>query len=213
MEDTRTTSPRPVGRPRRYDEATERRLLLDAGMKVMRRNGFAEASLADVLEVAGVSTRAFYRHFESKDALLLAMFERDVDAVGVRLRNAVDAAPTARKALDAWLDEYLDLFSNPRRASRARVMSSEAARRAIGYHDAWQRMSDLHAAPLAEAIARGAQDGTLESTDPSLDARTVLAVVEVVGARLVAGECTLADARAHVAKFCWSALTGARSPK
>src|SRR5947199_237319 len=26
-------------------------------MKVMRRNGFAEASLADVLEVAGVSTR------------------------------------------------------------------------------------------------------------------------------------------------------------
>src|ERR1043165_7515020 len=103
MDDRRATA-RPVGRPRRFDEATERKLLLDAGMKVMRRNGFADASLADVLEVAGVSTRAFYRHFETKDALLVAMFDRDADAVTARLREAVATAATARDALDAWLD-------------------------------------------------------------------------------------------------------------
>jgi len=95
-------------------------------MKVMRRNGFTEASLAEVLEVAGVSTRAFYRHFETKDALLVAMFDRDAAAVTERLRNAVDAAATARGALDAWLDEYFDVFANPRRASRVRLLSSPA---------------------------------------------------------------------------------------
>jgi AcrR family transcriptional regulator len=195
-----------VGRPRRFDEATERKLLLDAGMKVMRRNGFAEASLADVLEEAGVSTRAFYRHFETKDALLLAMFDRDADVVAARLRDAVATASSARAALDAWLDEYFDLFSNPRRASRVRVMSSEAARRAVGYHEALSRMVTLHVEPLAEALARGRDDGTLRSTAPDFDARSVLAVVDVAGQRLVAGDITLKAARAHVRKFCWPAL-------
>ena len=206
MGDEHATSPRRVGRPRRYDEATERELLLDAGMKVMRRNGFAEASLAEVLEVAGVSTRAFYRHFDTKDALLLAMFDRDADAVAARLRDAVGAATSALEALEAWLDEYLDLFANPRRAGRVRLMSSEAARRAVGYHDAMQRMMTLHVEPLAEVLARGRDDGTLRSTDPDFDARSVLAVVEVVGQRLVAGWITSNAARAQVRKFCWPAL-------
>ena len=206
MADANATNPRPVGRPRRFDEATERELLLDAGMKVMRRNGFAEASLAEVLEVAGVSTRAFYRHFETKDALLLAMFDRDAALVGARLRDAVGTAASAREALDAWLDEYLDLFSNPRRADRVQLLSSEAARRAVGYHDALQRMMTLLVEPLAEALARGRDDGTLRSTDPDFDARSVHAVVEVVGQRLVAGWITSKAARAHVEKFCWPAL-------
>jgi AcrR family transcriptional regulator len=204
MEDSSTA--RPVGRPRRYDEATERKLLLDAGMKVMRRNGFADASLAEVLEVAGVSTRAFYRHFETKDALLIAMFDRDSEVVAARLRDAAAAAPSARAALEAWLDEYLDLFSNPRRVARVRLMSSEAARRAVGYRDAMERMLDLHAEPLAEALTRGEHDGSLVSSDPYLDARSVLAIVEIVGERVLAREWTLDEALAHVRKFCWPAL-------
>jgi AcrR family transcriptional regulator len=197
---------RSVGRPRRYDAATERELLLDAGMKVMRRNGFAEATLADVLDAAGVSTRAFYRHFSTKDALLLAMLDRDGEAVARRLRDAVTSAPTARTALEAWLDEYFDVFSNPRRAGRVRVMTAEAARRAVGYDDAMQRVIRLHVEPLADALARGSDDGTLASSDPVVDAITVHAVTDVAGRRLVAGACTINEAHAHVRKFCWPAL-------
>jgi AcrR family transcriptional regulator len=204
MEEERTRAPRSVGRPRRFDEATERKLLLDAGMKVMRRNGFTEASLAEVLEVAGVSTRAFYRHFETKDALLVAMFDHDAAAVTERLRNAVGAAATARGAVDAWLDEYFDVFANPRRASRVRLLSSPAARGAVGYHDAWQRMIASQVAPLAEALER--DDGTVVSSDPSLDAASIMGVVEAIGPRVVTGECTVEQARAQVAKFCWPAL-------
>jgi len=173
-------------------------------MKVMRRNGFTEASLAEVLEVAGVSTRAFYRHFETKDALLVAMFDRDAAAVTERLRNAVDAAATARGALDAWLDEYFDVFANPRRASRVRLLSSPAARGAVGYHDAWQRMIASQVAPLVEALER--DDGTVVSSDPSLDAASIMGLVEAVGPRVFTGECTVERARAQVAKFCWPAL-------
>jgi AcrR family transcriptional regulator len=173
----------------------------------MRRNGFAEASLADVLEVAGVSTRAFYRHFATKDALLIAMFDREAEVVAVRLREAAAAASSAPRAVEAWLDEYLDLFSSPRRVARVRLMTSEAARGAVGYGDATERMLDLHAEPLAEALAQGADDGTLTSSDPYFDARSVLAIVDIVGERVLAREWTLEQARAHVKKFCWPALS------
>ena len=62
-------------------------------------------------------------------------------------------------------------------------MSSEAAQRAVGYRDAMQRMLDLHAEPLAQALGRGEHDGSLTSSDPYLDARSVLAIVEIVGER------------------------------
>jgi AcrR family transcriptional regulator len=175
-------------------------------MKVMRRNGFAEASQAEVLEVAGVSTRAFYRHFATKDALLIAMFDREAEVVAVRLRDAAAAAPSAPRAVEAWLDEYLDLFSSPRRVARVQLMTSEAARGAVGYRDATERMLDLHAEPLADALARGTDDGTLTSSDPYVDARSVLAIVDIVGERVLAREWTLEQARAHVKKFCWPAL-------
>ena len=90
--------------------------------------------------------------------------------------------------------------------SSAQLMTSEAARGAVGYGDAMERMLDLHAEPLAAALARGADDGTLTSSDPYLDARSVLAIVDIVGERVLARDWTLEDARAHVRKFCWPAL-------
>jgi len=46
----------------------------------------AAASVADILDEAQLSTRAFYRHFDSKDALLRAMYRRDAESVARRLR-------------------------------------------------------------------------------------------------------------------------------
>src|SRR5947199_263952 len=60
---------------------TEERALVEAAHRAMRRNGFSGATVADILAEAGLSTRAFYRHFASKDELLLAMYRRDSSAV------------------------------------------------------------------------------------------------------------------------------------
>ena len=57
----------------------------------------------------------------------------------------------------------------------------------MGYRDATERMLDLHAEPLADALARGTDDGTLTSSDPYVDARSVLAIVDIVGERVSRG--------------------------
>ncbi|MGA7416454.1 MAG: helix-turn-helix domain-containing protein [Acidimicrobiales bacterium] len=69
-----------AGRPRRFEEADELRLLLDAGLVVMERNGYQDAAVADILAEADLSTRSFYRHFESKDQLLCALYRREAEA-------------------------------------------------------------------------------------------------------------------------------------
>jgi AcrR family transcriptional regulator len=56
-----------VGRPRRFEPQDELRLLFEATLAVMQRNGYADVAVADILAEAGMSTRSFYRHSESKD--------------------------------------------------------------------------------------------------------------------------------------------------
>jgi hypothetical protein len=50
-----------VGRPRRFDDETERRILVETADRVMARMGHQAMSLADVLSEAELSTRAFCR--------------------------------------------------------------------------------------------------------------------------------------------------------
>src|SRR5438309_9120131 len=66
-------------------------------------------SVAAVLERAQLSTRAFYRHFESKDHLVAAVFlEMTRDEVG-RLKKRMSEATDPVEAVAAWIDGRLDL--------------------------------------------------------------------------------------------------------
>ena len=48
--------------------------LVNAAAEIVREEGIAAVSVARVLDRAALSTRAFYRHFDSKDALVSAVF-------------------------------------------------------------------------------------------------------------------------------------------
>jgi AcrR family transcriptional regulator len=55
-----------------YVAAHQRARLLAAGCEVCAERSYAEASIAEIVRRAGVSTRSFYRHFDSKQACFLA---------------------------------------------------------------------------------------------------------------------------------------------
>src|ERR1700689_2283295 len=86
-----------AGRPRRFEAEDELKILFDAALVVMARNGFQDAAVAEILGEANLSTRSFYRHFESKDQLLCALFRREADAAAALLQVKVDAAATPRE--------------------------------------------------------------------------------------------------------------------
>jgi len=92
-------------RPLRADAARNRQLLLDAARDAFTRHGVT-ASLDDVARAAGVGPGTLYRHFPTRDALVLAVIDEgliDIHRLGTALTDAADPLD----ALHQWLDAYI----------------------------------------------------------------------------------------------------------
>lgn len=194
------------GRKRHHDPQVERRMILDAAMVVMHRNGFAEAKITDILREAELSNRAFYRHFSSKDELLLGMCGRDIAFVVRRLRARIEQAPDMVAALRAFVDEYLRTFYEPRDPDRIGVFSSDGARRAEGYDTEVRRLDRQLVEPLLEVVRAGTDAGVFRSSTPDQDGFTVYLLLQGLARMPAEIRPARGDALAHVMRFCGPAL-------
>jgi AcrR family transcriptional regulator len=197
-----------AGRPRRFESEDELRILLDAALVVMERNGYTDAAVADILREAGLSTRSFYRHFESKDQLLCALFRREADTAAARLRVKVDAAATPREALDAWIDEILSFGHDRVKAARVSVLGSPGAMKADGYALEMHHASAVLIAPLEELLRLGVADRSFPQADPVADAPLIQSVVWAAAGLHPARDkpSSRAEATRQVRSFCERAL-------
>lgn len=176
-------------------------VLIEAGLTVLRRDGAAALTVAEVLREAGLSTRAFYRYFASKDELVLAIFEQESLRAQDKLLDRVQAARSPRTALEAWIDETLALAFDGRRARRTGVLAAEGSRLQAEYPAEFLAIVGSVLEPLA-AILRD-----LDVENPELTARSIHAVTWlVVVDKLNGGDMTLAAARRHVVGFCLPAV-------
>src|SRR6201998_3575852 len=80
-----------------------RREILASASTTLREQGVRGLSIAAVLERAALSTRAFYRHFDSKDELVAAIFLEAARVEQRRLRRRMAAAATEIEAVAAWI--------------------------------------------------------------------------------------------------------------
>jgi AcrR family transcriptional regulator len=78
--------------------------LLAAGKSVFGRFG-VDAPFEDVAREAGVGQGTLYRHFPTRDRLLVAILQERVDFLDARGRELLDA-PDAWQALSEWLRLY-----------------------------------------------------------------------------------------------------------
>jgi AcrR family transcriptional regulator len=183
--------------------------LVQAGMAVLRRST-AILTVADVLEEAGLSTRAFYRHFQSKDELILAVYQHDNRRTIERLRARIATATSTVDALQKWVEVALGLGFAPRHARHTVTLWREGGRLWAQYPGEYNAIVEGLVEPLADVLERGRQEGVFPLADPHLDALSVHAVVWRLIERKLAGDGSLdlASASAYVMRFCLPALTG-----
>jgi AcrR family transcriptional regulator len=147
--------------------------LLAAAEAALADQGYAGLRVDDVLDAAGLSTRAFYRHFRGKSELFLALFDREMTRAQQRLRAKLAAAATPEAKVEAWVAAMLALAYDSRLARRTRLFLVERQVIARELPHEIARCLRLMLEPLETAIAEGRDAGAFPRADPEGDALAI----------------------------------------
>lgn len=144
--------------------ADTREALLDAALEVMSERGFHGTSVPELAERAGVGAATMYRHFESKEALVNALYVRAKRQFATMLWEAFPEGLPARKALhEVWvrmariavrhgpLLVFLEMHHHASYLTRESVEECE----------------NLVMGPLEEIVRRGQADGVIRPGEPA----------------------------------------------
>lgn len=97
--------------------------ILDAAESVLEEKSFTEATLAEIMERAGVTVGAFYRRFPDKDALLHLLDERFFQELHERADELLDAkhwrGATVSEIVREFATTAVDLYRTRRGVARS----------------------------------------------------------------------------------------------
>jgi AcrR family transcriptional regulator len=138
--------------------ADEVRRLVDAAYAVMRRTGSVDPRVVDIVEAAGLSNQAFYRHFRGKDELLLAVLEDGQRRLVATLERRMARATRGAGEVQAWIEGVLEQARNPEAAANTRPFALNGARLTERYPEATASQREQVVAPLRDAVEAAGGD-------------------------------------------------------
>jgi AcrR family transcriptional regulator len=181
----------------------EEAAIMRAAYRLIGRDDTRPCTVQDILDEAGLSTRAFYRHFATKDDLIIAMYRVDAQRAIAEMTASIASAPTPTHAVESWIGHWLELAYDPRRTRRVRVLSSAEARSAVGFREVDSDHNRASTAILTQLLSTGLHAGDFPTAEPEGDARAFQAVAaSMLLARLFREPSpSLSEARAHLNSF------------
>lgn len=102
--------------------------MIRATSEVMLRKGCTEVpKVSEIIREAGITNQAFYRHFRSRDDVIVATYEQGMLTVYNYLRHRVDKKSSWQDRLEAWIDGILAQIEDPRLADLSIVIQWNVA--------------------------------------------------------------------------------------
>jgi AcrR family transcriptional regulator len=181
------------------DGVDRRQLLVATARALADETGSAAFTVAQLTTRAGVSLKAFYACFQSKDDLLLALLGED-GRMGAELLASHIGDRSGPDAIHAYVSGLFEMLTPQGAVGYAGVLVREY-RRLIEFHD--DELRDA-IAPLVDLLARD-----IQSADPKRDARTMFGVLLDGIHDVVVGR--VADARElarYLERFCTKGVGG-----
>ncbi|MBV6756172.1 TetR/AcrR family transcriptional regulator [Rhodococcus opacus] len=188
-----------------YDD--EVRKLIHAAQEVMLRKGKTEVPrVAEIVREAGMTNQAFYRHFRSRDDLVVATYEQGLLTLHGYLEHRVLKYAHVKDRMRAWIDGVMAQIEDPRLSELSAVILWNVGQIArdqseiepVGY----AKILELLGSILADA----------DVPDPDRTAVFVQTLVMGVTTRYhEAGVAPTGDDREHLLRFCLGGIEGAQS--
>jgi len=175
--------PGPNGPPHDAVAGNQRSRLIGAMIEVVAERGYAAATLARLVALAGVSKRAFHELFGTKEEYFLATYDaivgNAVRRIGVAYRSEDDWQASLRGAFEAYAAEVVD---EPKAARLVLVEALSAGPAAL----ARMRRTRLTFEEMVSASFGEANDGV--TLPPMIAKGIVCGVARITRQRLLAGD-------------------------
>lgn len=81
--------------------------MLIAAAELIARNGYRAVNMTDIGSAVGISGSGVYRHFSSKSAILLALFDKVVDRLVTQAEEASKTLDDPQAVLDLLVREHI----------------------------------------------------------------------------------------------------------
>src|SRR5262247_2188756 len=158
---------------RRAAYAGEVQRLLAATFALVERTGELEPRVGDIVREAGLSNQAFYRHFPSKQALLVAVLDEGIRILASYLAHRMQAAASPSARVREWLRGMLEQALSPAGARATRPFVLARVRLAEAFPEEVAGSERQLTALVREALRAAVAADELPKADPEGDAETL----------------------------------------
>ena len=178
-------SPRKQPRQRRAQETVD--AILEAAARVFAERGHAAGTTNHIAAAAGVSVGSLYEYFPNKDAILVALVERQLDAMMAQLHAHLEETRRSARDLEGTLQGFVAtmLAAHEKEPDLYRISFSEAPH-PPELHACVLKMEESLAHAL-EQVLLGLDDITFSdsSSDSDTAAHLVVQTTEALTHRFV----------------------------
>ncbi|WP_049916874.1 TetR/AcrR family transcriptional regulator [Halogeometricum pallidum] len=181
--------------------------IMDGTHSALRAHGYAELTMRDIADEAGVSKAALHYHFDGKHDLLLSFLDRLLERFEARIEDVSGEDPEERLLSLAETVMLPPADGDPHEFRTALLEIEAQAPYDEAYRTRLERFDEAFADRVRAILAAGVADGTFdESVDPDESSSFVVTYVRGARTRNVAVGASLDDALAAFRRYVRSTL-------
>ena len=169
----------PKGIPLTEEELTRRRReIFDASAPLILEKGFAETSMREIAEAAGVGKSTLYDYFPTKEDVLVFVFEDQLNQINHKALDLAAQNIPAPERLHQIMNMHLEYLVRNKNlmlfmALEAQRLSQDSQKRIQVKRHAYQDM-------LRSVVEQGIAEGAFRDVDPTMASKVLLAMMTPV---------------------------------
>lgn len=196
------------GRPVNEDARKERRSqILDAAQRCFIRKGFHGTSTAEISKEADISIAGLYQYFDSKDALIIALVERD-------LANNLGLAQALLQSDDFFstISTILDAFSPNSEIEGSTRLRVEIIAEATRNDEVAEALANAESRLIAALVRAVTVAQSRQQIDASLDPYEVAVAIDCISDGVFSRLCLPTSRRIPIVQSTMKILSRALLP-
>lgn len=158
--------------------------VIDAALRLLGpQRSFASLSLREVARAADIAPNSFYRHFDSMDALAIALIEEAGRALREIIGRARERVAEGESVIQSSVEVFLQQLQSDRHYLRLLLREGAVGSRA--FKQAVERQLEFFERELQLDLVRLASENGTRMHDPELAARAITRLVFTMAAGAV----------------------------